>query len=89
VSTIHYYYTFPTVQGIVSIIPAPQGRFRIMFGEDDLGSYATPEQAASDVSGGHTDSPSNGVDLGELGIPDDLGSWHRKVFAEIGKLKPV
>jgi hypothetical protein len=36
--------------------------------------------AASDASGGHTFSHSSGIDLGALGIPEDLQAWdqHRQ-----------
>lgn len=60
-----------------------------MFNEEHLGSYHSPEAAADDVSGGHTFSPSNGVDLGELEIPYDLGEWKKKLFANIGRLRPA
>jgi len=50
-------------------------RYRVIFNDEDLGSYATPQQAVDDVSGGHTFWPSSGIDPGELGISDDLGDW--------------
>ena len=50
-------------------------RFHIIYDGEDLGSYARPDQAADDLSGGHTDWPSIGIDTGELGIPDDLSEW--------------
>ncbi|WP_299724826.1 hypothetical protein [uncultured Tateyamaria sp.] len=84
-----YYYQFYTQQGTVSILPEPAGRWKVMYGEDNLGSYHSPEAAADDVSGGHTFEPSNGVDLGELGIPDDLGDWTKKLFASISRLRPA
>lgn len=52
-----------------------RSRFHIIYNNEDLGSYSTPEQAADDLSGGHTFTPSNGVDPIELEISDDLGDW--------------
>lgn len=49
----------------------------MVFQEEDLGSYHSPEAAADDVSGGHTFSPSSGIDLGELGIPADVAEWEQ------------
>ena len=53
------------------------GRFHPIFSEESLGSYATPQQAAEDLAGGHTFTPSSGHDTSELGIPDDLSEWER------------
>ncbi len=69
---------FRTRRGPVYIVPhqTPSGvRFQIVYNDEGLGSYATPRQAADDAAGGHTFSPSNGVDLGSLGIPDNIGEW--------------
>lgn len=68
---------FPTRQGVVSIVPAPGGRFQVMFQGESLGSYHHPAAAADDVAGGHTFTPSSGIDLGRLGIPQDLSEWSR------------
>lgn len=84
-----YYYQFYTPHGVVGLIPEANGRYKVMFDEENLGSYHSPEAAADDVSGGHTFSPANGVDLGELGIPDDLGEWEKKVFMTVGRLRPA
>lgn len=53
------------------------GCFHLIFEEQSLGSYATPQQAAEDLAGGHTFSPSSGVDTSELGIPEDITEWDR------------
>ncbi|WP_372922449.1 hypothetical protein [Roseovarius sp.] len=60
-----------------------------MFDEENLGSYHSPEAAADDVGGGHTFEPSSGVDLDELGIPDGLREWTKKLFASISRLRPA
>jgi hypothetical protein len=69
-------YSFNTRAGTFHIVNR-KGRFHIIFREEDLGSYATPEQAADDLAGGHTFSPSSGVDPGSLGIPGDLSEWEQ------------
>ena len=84
-----YYYQYRTRAGIVSLIPEPGGRYKVMFGDDNLGSYHSPEAAADDVSGGHTFTPSDGTDLGAMDIPSDLGEWDRKLFAHIKHLRPA
>ena len=60
--------------GPVYIVPN-QGRWHIVFNEEDLGSYHSPQAAADDAAGGHTYTPSNGVDLDRLNLSDDLGDW--------------
>jgi hypothetical protein len=66
-----------TRAGPVYIVPK-HGRFHVIYDEQDLGSYHSPAAAADDVAGGHTFSPSNGVDLGELGISYDLIEWEHR-----------
>lgn len=60
--------------GPVYIVPK-QGRWHIVFDDEDLGSYHSPEAAADDAAGGHTSTPSNGIDLDRLNLSDDLGDW--------------
>lgn len=67
---------FRTRAEVVSIRPV-QGRWCIFYGDENLGSYHSPAAAADDAAGGHTFTPSSGVDLGSLGIPEDLGDWER------------
>lgn len=50
-------------------------RWHVIYQGESLGSYDSPRLAASDVSGGHTFSTSNGVDPGVLGIPEDITEW--------------
>ena len=83
-----FYYQYNTHAGTVSLIPEPKGRYKVMFHEQNLGSYASPEQAADDVSGGHTFTPSDGTDLGRLNIPADLGEWEKKLFFSVQHLRP-
>lgn len=52
-------------------------RWHIVFDGENLGSYATPEQALDDLVGGHTYWPSNGIDPSECGLPDELSAWSK------------
>jgi hypothetical protein len=71
------HYIYQTQVGVFSIVQKGN-RWHIIYREEDLGNYHTPRAAASDLSGGHTFSPSNGVDPGTLGIPEDLTEWETK-----------
>jgi hypothetical protein len=52
------------------------GRYHALFGDENLGNYATPQQAAEDLAGGYTDWPSCG-DPSRFGLPSDIGEWER------------
>jgi hypothetical protein len=67
-------YIYRTEAGDFSIIQ-DSGRWHTLFQEELLGSYATPEQAAFDLSVGHVFSVPGDVDLSKLGIPRDLARW--------------
>lgn len=70
-------YRHETPCGTVFLVPEENGRYKVVFKDEDLGSYHSPEAAADDVSGGHTFSPSSCIDLGELGISADLAEWEQ------------
>ncbi|MBO6559950.1 MAG: hypothetical protein JJ959_05410 [Nisaea sp.] len=72
----------------MSLIPEGNGQYKVMFRDENLGSYMNAAQAADDVAGGYTHSPGDGIDFGQLGIPDDLGEWDKKPFAQIARLRP-
>ncbi len=65
----------PTKLGTVFIAQTPDGRFHPLWQDESLGSYAHARQAIEDVAGGHTFTPSDGTDLGSLGISDDPADW--------------
>lgn len=67
-------YYVHTSREVVSI-RAAGGRWAIFYGDENLGSYHRPEAAADDAAGGHTFTPSDGTDLGSLGLPADLREW--------------
>lgn len=68
-------YEFRTARGIFRIKARSDGRWVLMFEDDPLGPYATPEQAADDAACGSCHWPSEGFDPGSCGIPADLAEW--------------
>jgi hypothetical protein len=68
-------WTFVTAHGAFHIVPVSGGRFEARFEDEGLGSYFSPEQALDDLVGGHTFSPSSGIDPSEVGLPDQLSDW--------------
>ena len=69
-------YVFETSAGAF-YIAENKGRFHPIFREENLGSYATPQQAAEDLAGGHTFSLPGGIEPSDLGIPDELDGWEK------------
>lgn len=67
-------WVFNTRAGTAKIVP-DNGGFQAVFNDDGLGWYSRPDQAAEDMAGGHTFSPSCGTDLSKLGIPEDVSRW--------------
>ena len=73
-------YFWKTRVGVFYIVQTDNGRFHPMFDDETLGSYATADQAAEDLAGGHTDSVMSGlnlVDTAKLGIPASASEWER------------
>lgn len=66
---------YPTRKGPVFIGQTPDGRFHPIWKDESLGSYHSAIAAIDDVAGGHTFSPSDGTDMGTLGISADPGDW--------------
>lgn len=73
---MHKLYVHKTKSGAF-YIAEHEGRFHPLFQDESLGSYATAQQAAADLAGGHTFNPSGGVDAATLGIPHELNEWER------------
>lgn len=86
---VHYWYRYTTSHGILGIIPQEGGRFKLMLGEEQLGIYNSPEDAAFDASEGTTDTLPAEVDLETLGIPSDIEDWRKDVFVRISRLRPA
>jgi len=68
---------YTTRVGDFSVRQTPANRFVIELDGESLGSYHHPNAAADDLSGGHTFTPSKGVDTAELGIPENIQEWKR------------
>ncbi len=73
-TTVNGYWKYKTQWGTFAIIPQ-RGRFEVMFDDENLGSYHTAVAALDDLVGGHTFSPSNGLDTSDIGLPDELAEW--------------
>jgi hypothetical protein len=67
-------YVYETPAGAF-YIAEQNGRFHPVFQEQSLGSYATAQQAAEDLAGGHTFSLPGGIDPSDLGVPEELEDW--------------
>lgn len=66
-------YAYRTRAGTFTI-RLQRGRWHVVFDDENLGSYFSPQQAAEELSSGGTDWP--GVtNPATLGIPDDIGDW--------------
>ena len=86
---ILYIYHYNTEVGTISLIPEAGNRYKVMFQDEVLGSYHSAMAAADDVSGGHTFSPSNGVEFDKLDIPADIQEWQSRVFAKTDGFRPA
>lgn len=82
-----YYYQYQTPNGPVTLSPDVDGRYKVLYQEENLGSYHSAAAAADDVAGGHVFTPSDGTDFTVFNIPGDLSEWEAKVFATIHKLR--
>lgn len=69
-------YYWSTRVGRFYIAQSSDGRFHPVYDDESLGSYATAQQAAEDLAGGHTFSIASGIDTADLGIPDEIPDWN-------------
>ena len=60
---------------LVYIEQSDDGRFHVIWKDERLGSYHSARAAIDDAAGGHTHAPSDGTDLGKLGLSHDIGDW--------------
>lgn len=67
-------YSCATRAGVFYIQLLRDARWHIVFDDESLGSYVSPQHALDDLCGGHTASCAAG-DTSELGIPDEISSW--------------
>ncbi|WP_381493344.1 hypothetical protein [Sphingosinicella xenopeptidilytica] len=59
-----------------AILLQSNGRWQAVIDGDGVGSYHRPEAALSDMVGGHTSTPSSGIDSGDFDLPDSLRDWN-------------
>jgi len=64
-----------THMGTAFIGRSGDGRYHPMWRDESLGSYHNITGAVEDMAGGHVFTPSDGTDMGSLGLSDDLGDW--------------
>lgn len=64
-----------TRKGTVFVGRSQDGRYHPMWQDESLGTYRTLTGAVEDVAGGHTFTPSDGTDMGALGISSDTEDW--------------
>ena len=74
--TLKKLYCWRTRIGTFYVAQSNDGRFHPVYDDESLGSYATAQQAAEDLAGGHTFSISSGIDTADLGIPDEISDWN-------------
>ncbi len=62
--------------GTFWMAPDDAGAWRVYFGEEELGAYASPEEAARELATGDACWP-GGIDPHTLELPAELGAWTR------------
>lgn len=67
-------YSHKSRSGTFWIRLSSQGRWHVLFEDEDLGSYAQPQQALDDLASGATYWPSCG-NPAALRLPDELAAW--------------
>lgn len=70
-------WSYKNRHGSWAIAQSPDGRWHPVCDDEDLGSYHSPASALDDLVGGHTFSPSSGVDPEDCDLPEDIGEWTR------------
>jgi hypothetical protein len=64
-----------TSLGVFRIVPY-FGRYRVMYEDENLGSYATPRAAVDELCGGNTLAPCSGIETSQCGLPVNLSEWN-------------
>jgi len=67
-------YVYKSRAGLFSIDLHADGRWHVIWQDDDLGSFHSAQLALADLVGGHTHWPACG-DPSLLGMPDQLSYW--------------
>ena len=68
------YYEFITNAGAFRIVSCGNGRWRIAYGGEHLGTFDSPDEAAESLCYGHT-YPCSCGDTTALGIPESVTGW--------------
>lgn len=64
-----------TSAGPLLIGQTADGKFHPIWKGESLGPYSSLVGAIEDAAGGHTFTPSDGTDLGSLGLSSDPADW--------------
>jgi len=69
-------YYFDTRVGRFSIVRIGS-QWLVMYRDESLGEYPSPQSAADDLTGGHCFSTPGNIATDRLGIPSDVSEWGR------------
>src|SRR5688500_5825350 len=70
------YWRSPTRVGVCAIRCNPvTGRCHVFLGDEELGNYATPQDAVDALLGGQTRRPLSGADTRDIALPRDIADW--------------
>lgn len=72
---LHLLIGHKTPKGPAFIARSEDGRYHPIWRDESLGSYYNLVGAVEDVAGGHVFTPSDGTDMGTLGLSSDPGDW--------------
>ncbi|MBL8490345.1 MAG: hypothetical protein JNM82_06155 [Rhodocyclaceae bacterium] len=68
------YWRHPTPVGVAKIEKSDD-KWRVVLGDQDLGAFATPEQALAELVGGRLAGHGRCPDTRHLALPDSLQAW--------------
>ncbi|UWQ31480.1 hypothetical protein K3555_12795 [Leisingera sp. M527] len=74
-------YSYETREGVIEIVGRPAGGFDVRIEGEILGYYHSAEQALDDIVGDHLGSTPFDTGLDQLGIPDELSEWNKRMLA--------
>ncbi len=76
---MNHYFRYVTEVGPFFIVSRNE-RWHVVWCEEEIGDFTSPELAAKEVAGGHTLWPFWG-NPGRLGIPAELERWERVILS--------
>jgi hypothetical protein len=71
-------FTHRTQWGTFQILQQRDGRWAVMFEDENLGSYHSAIAAHDDLIGDHCFSNSASLDTSQVGLPEDLADWEQR-----------